>query len=221
MAAVICDRCGICCRKGGPALHIQDLPLIQQGAIRYSDMVTLRRGELAYDEARGEVVPLKQELIKLRGVLRGSWTCLFFMPAELSCRIYNSRPAECRALSCKDTSAIMDMYEKDRLTRHDVLTDDPETLAIIAAHEESCPYDIVAEIGPELQKSEEAKERLLETIQMDLSFRQVVSERTAIREADMDFLFGRPLAEVVNHLFGFKLSRDKERLVLAPVRKAV
>ncbi|MFV0421916.1 YkgJ family cysteine cluster protein [Oleidesulfovibrio sp.] len=216
-----CDRCGTCCRKGGPALHLQDLSLIQSGALRYADLVTLRRGELAYDEARGEVIPLQQELIKLRGALRGSWTCMFFMPAELGCRIYNSRLQECRALSCKDTSGILAMYEKDRLTRVDVLRDKPDLLALVAAHEESCPYDSLPELGPKMRGNKDAAEKMLEMVQLDLSFRQVVRERANIPEADMDFLFGRPLAETINRMYGLKVVRGNEGLELAPVRKAV
>lgn len=220
MTDTSCDRCGTCCRKGGPALHTQDLSLIQDGALRYADLVTLRRGELAYDEARGEVVPLRQELVKLRGALRGSWTCMFFMPAELGCRIYHSRPEECRALSCKDTSAILGMYEKDRLMRADALREKPDLLALISAHEESCSYEALPELGAKMRDDKDAADKMLELIQLDLSFRQVVRERTEIPEENMDFLFGRPLAETINLMYGLKVVRGSNGLMLTPVRKA-
>jgi len=215
---IICDRCGTCCRKGGPALHRQDMDLVRSGVIRPAHMVTLRRGEMAYDEARDEVIPLQEELVKLRGAVRGSWTCLFFMPAEIGCRIYNSRPAECRALSCKDTSAILGMYDKDRLTRRDILADNAELLSLVEAHEASCPYAPLAGLGPRLRSDEDAARRLLEAVRLDLSFREVVAERTSVPAEDMDFLFGRPLTETVHRMYGIRVQRRGDDLFLAPAQ---
>ncbi len=42
-----CDRCGTCCRQGGPALHIQDRHLVAPGFLGFDVLVTIRRGELA------------------------------------------------------------------------------------------------------------------------------------------------------------------------------
>ena len=42
-----CNRCGSCCKQGGPALHMQDLDLVLSGKLHFEDLITVRRGELA------------------------------------------------------------------------------------------------------------------------------------------------------------------------------
>ena len=39
-----CRRCGTCCEKGGPGLHVADMGLLEH--IPMKDVVCLRRGEL-------------------------------------------------------------------------------------------------------------------------------------------------------------------------------
>lgn len=51
-----CRRCGTCCIKGGPSLHREDLPLVEEGRIRVQDLVCIRSGEMAYDPRRGAAV---------------------------------------------------------------------------------------------------------------------------------------------------------------------
>ena len=68
-----CSRCGICCRKGGPALHHSEMELLE--ILPLKDLVCLRPGEPAFDPRFGMVHPLTAELIKIRG--KGdSWECL-------------------------------------------------------------------------------------------------------------------------------------------------
>ncbi|MEG6504119.1 YkgJ family cysteine cluster protein [Nitratidesulfovibrio sp. 1201_IL3209] len=166
-----CRGCGTCCRKGGPALHAQDLELFRAGHLAPEHCLTLRAGELARD-LDGELRPLERELVKLRPrqILRqsargGDWSCLFLNQADNRCSIYAHRPAECRALLCRDTWAIRTLHAVDRVTRLDVLAAWAEGVVeragvpggcadpgvpwadILAAHEERCGYGVLAPVG--------------------------------------------------------------------------
>ncbi|WP_035067064.1 YkgJ family cysteine cluster protein [Nitratidesulfovibrio termitidis] len=123
-ANVDCRGCGTCCRKGGPALHTEDLALFRAGHLAPEHCLTLRAGELAR-ELSGDLRPLERELVKLRPRMAardGDWSCLFLNQADSRCGVYAHRPAECRALLCRDTWAIQTLHAVDRVTRLDVLT---------------------------------------------------------------------------------------------------
>lgn len=122
-----CRGCGTCCRKGGPALHTQDLELFRAGHLAPEHCLTLRAGELAR-ELSGDLRPLERELVKLRprqilgqSARNGDWSCLFLNQSDSRCGVYAHRPAECRALLCRDTWAIKTLHAVDRVTRLDVL----------------------------------------------------------------------------------------------------
>lgn len=97
-----CRRCGICCLKGGPALHQEDLSLLEKVTIKRSQLVTLCVGELAFvPQPAAEInsssdpsdslslQPLSHEVIKIKwkGVpqayssTQNIWTCVFFQSA--------------------------------------------------------------------------------------------------------------------------------------------
>jgi len=184
-----CRGCGTCCRKGGPALHAEDLALFRAGHLAPEHCLTLREGELARD-LDGQLRPLERELVKLRPrqILRqsargGDWTCLFLNQSDNRCSVYAHRPAECRALLCRDTRAITALHGVDRVSRLDVLAAWAEgateragsaagaskadtALAgcanpgvpwadILAAHEERCGYAVLAPVGAALQRAAE------------------------------------------------------------------
>lgn len=198
-----CTRCGTCCAKGGPALHRDDLDLLERGVFGLKDLMTLRKGELVTDLS-GALVPLEQEIIKLRGRSETTWTCCFFNVVDRLCFIYGDRPAECRVLDCWDTDPLKAMHDKERITRADVLADNEELLQLVAVHEQKCDYFTLAELASRLDDDAEAREAFLEAVRFDIAFRNVVQEKARIPENQLIFLFGRPMAETV-HMFGLEI----------------
>jgi len=190
-----CRRCGACCLKGGPALHRADALLFDgPNALDLSLVVTLRAGEPAFDQVRGQVLPLESELLKLRG-RDGSWTCALYDAEARACGLYQRRPEECRTLSCQDTSALAAMYEQDRLTRRDLLPKGHAVLAVLAEHEALVPVPRIAPLAKLLraggQEALDAESELSQIARADRAFRKSLEERAGIGSEYHDFFFGR------------------------------
>ncbi len=189
-----CTRCGICCEKGGPSFHIQDRRLIEDGTIHTRYLYTIRKGELVHDNVQGHLKPADSDIIKIKGK-SPSWECVFFQKRDTSCRIYAHRPLECRLLKCWDTRDIEIVYEKDRLTRRDILAGIEGLWELVAGHEKQCGHDV---INRALQDSDgvfkkQARELIANAIQYDRAIRQLVLENGNVTPDMIDFLFGRPL----------------------------
>ncbi|WP_320170847.1 YkgJ family cysteine cluster protein [Maridesulfovibrio sp.] len=196
-----CKQCGTCCRKGGPALHKQDLPLLEEaGGIDITDIVTIRKGELAYNQPEGEVGPLQEEILKIKGA-GGTWSCKFLSPSTQVCRIYKNRPLECRKLFCGDTEPLLEIYNKDRISRRDLLPEGHPVLELIAEHDSKCSPERMAELAAEAiehwNKAENLKADLREILIYDKSIRDLVVEKTGLPAEAMDFFFGRSASIVL------------------------
>ncbi|WP_247648295.1 YkgJ family cysteine cluster protein [Pseudodesulfovibrio sp. zrk46] len=189
----ICKRCGECCRKGGPALHKEDMPLIEDGTIELANIVTLRPGERAYDQIAMSVRPLEAEILKIKG-RDGRWTCHFYSPEGCSCGIYESRPVECEKLFCGDIGPLRDIYNQDRLTRHDLLPEGHPLLELVEEHDAKCPPIGMEEIAKKAREGDaEAGRELKEMVTYDMEIRRLVVEKAGISQEMTEFLFGRPL----------------------------
>ncbi|MBW1822375.1 MAG: YkgJ family cysteine cluster protein [Deltaproteobacteria bacterium] len=197
-----CIRCGTCCKKGGPSFHFADKHLIDKGIILSKYLFTIRKGELAYDNVRQELLPLSSELIKLKGK-NDSSTCIFFNEGEKKCEIYKNRPVECKALKCWDTREIEKIYSKNRLTRKDLLFDVEGLWELVNDHQSRCSYEKIKKM---LQKQDDSnndiQKEILEIIRYDTQIRHLVVEKGGMDSEILDFLFGRPLTLTIKS-FGF------------------
>lgn len=188
-----CKRCGDCCRNGGPALHSEDIPLIREGTIPLSDIVTLRKGERAFDQPTQAVTQLSEEILKIKG-RDSTWTCTYFSPAGNTCGVYATRPAECRILFCGDVEPLKAMYQKDRLTRTSLLPEGHPLLELISEHDAKCDPLRMEELGKAAREGDvEAGQDLKEMVVFDMEIRRLVPERTGMDREMNEFLFGRPL----------------------------
>ncbi len=193
-----CRCCGTCCVRGGPAFHGEDRPLIEKGIIPIRYLYTIRKGELVNDPIRGALLPVNSEVIKIKGKT-DSRICTFFDERTLRCRIYAERPLECRLLKCWDTAAIESMYERDRLSRRDLLAGVAGLWDLLVEHERRCSYDGLAKRVARLKQSPH-KSRVGdfgEIVAYDRQVRQLAVERGLLEPEKLDFLFGRPLDQTM------------------------
>jgi Uncharacterised protein family (UPF0153). len=188
-----CKRCGDCCRNGGPALHRQDLPLIEDGTIPLADIVTLRPGERAYDQPAQSILPLTAEILKIKG-RDNTWTCKYYSPEGRACGMYDKRPVECVMLFCGDIEPIAAMYDKDRLTRADLLPAGHPLLELVTEHDAKCSPQAMEETAKKARDGDtDAGQALKEMVVFDMEVRRMVAEKTGTSSDFNEFLFGRPL----------------------------
>lgn len=213
---LVCQRCGTCCKAGGPALHREDRDLVASGKIPLKDLYTIRKGELARDNVQGTLQPVTSELIKIKGV-GCSWTCCYYGPESKGCTIYEDRPLECRVLNCRDTAAIEAIYDRQRLTRKDLLDAVPHLWDLVEGHEEKCSYRVLAEMAARLKKgpNQAAADNLVEMVGYDAHLRELITEKGRPDPALLDFLFGRPLTDTLPG-FGLQSYQKGGKLVITP-----
>jgi hypothetical protein len=201
-SSVPCQRCGTCCRNGGPAFHAEDRHLIESGRIPPPRLVTLRAGEPVRDNVRDRRTVADADIIKLREI-DGRRQCVCYDPAA-GCAIYPDRPLECRVLDCRNTGPITDLYQKDRLTRRDLFSGLPDLWRLIRDHQDHCDYGRIRRTVEALAGTEReaALSRLSAMLEMDQMVR-TQPVRNGLVPADWtDLLFGRPLSRT---LLGFGL----------------
>ena len=201
-----CIRCGTCCEKGGPAFHREDRFLIDTGRIHTRFLYTIRAGEMVRDDVRGVAGPAPSEIIKIKG-RAGTWACVFYDPEKKACAVYDQRPLECRLLKCWDTGDLERAYERDRLTRQDLIGGIAGLWDLVADHEQRCAYRLLqthidALGGP---RRKDAIAAVIAMVRYDREIRRLVMEKGGIEAGMTDFIFGRPLAETLQP-FGYKIA---------------
>ena len=196
--------------KGGPSFHYTDKELIDNGSIQASNLYTIRKGELAHDNVKGGLIHVPSDIIKIKGK-NNSWACFFYNINGNSCEIYNSRPAECRLLECRNTEAIKEIYSQERLTRKDLLSKVEGLWSLIDDHQKHCSYDKLKELVHELKErnNDEALKETIDIIKYDHNLRTVIVEKSGIDSLITDFLFGRPLIETIK-MFDLKVQTINE-----------
>lgn len=193
-----CRRCGTCCRQGGPALHGPDLKLIRTGQLQLDDLITVRRGELAFQPLGTCPEPVHHEFLKLAGQ-GGTWCCAFYDENTNGCRRYHHRPMACSVLDCTDTGPLLDLAGQDLLTRYDCLFTNDPLLPLIHEHEQTCPCPDLEAIGRELEQSETTSPLadLEAAVSRDLAFRSRIAASHRLSLARELFAFGRPLFQLL------------------------
>jgi Fe-S-cluster containining protein len=194
-ASAACRRCGRCCRLGGPALHVADLPLVRAGRLPLAALVTLRRGEPVADNVAGRVGPSPAELVKLRPA-PGGRACLYYRDPP-ACAVHDASPLECRTLFCDAPEALAALYDKDRLTRADILA--PGPLAELCAHHEAetdLPR-LAAVCRAAAAGDEAAREAARAALRFDAAMRELLPARLGVAPETLPFHLGRPLEQAL------------------------
>lgn len=213
-----CQRCGICCRKGGPGLHLEDRPLVDSGKIPLKHLLTIRQGEPAFDNVAGHIAPAVTDILIVKGIHENASDCVFYDRSQKGCTIYDHRPVECQALECWDTREIESIYNSRRLTRRHLLSKVQGLWELVEDHQDRCDYAYVAELAARISRSrqvKEAAEELLELIRYDRHLRDVTLERAVLDPEMLTFLFGRPLSFTIK-LFKLQMKKTAQGMVLEP-----
>lgn len=196
-----CQRCGTCCKNGGPILHREDLALVRKGIFSLHHLVTIRKGEPAFNPFTGKVEPASREMLKIAGK-GASWECIFYDADRSACIIHADRPLECRLLQCWDTKKIEEVSGRDCLVRFDLVEDQDPIRDYMKRQEEKCSYaktlpllDNLSSPAPE----ETTMEELTGIMRQDLLLRdQAVSAFRLSLQQEL-FYFGRPLFQSLQH----------------------
>ncbi len=211
-----CIRCGTCCMKGGPSLHLDDTPLFADAILKIAHVYTLRKGETVrnIDDA---LMTLEHEIIKIKGQGE-TWTCMFYDDDQSGCKIYEHRPIECRALKCWDVREFKGVMARPYLQRRDLLNPGDGILKIIDAHEQRCAYDTLHSAAQELCRpdSEKAAEKTLDLLKYDNHMRPLLADKLNMTPSDMDFFFGRPLTTTIR-MFGLCVEQEGDTFMLKPM----
>jgi len=188
-----CRRCGVCCRKGGPTLHGEDLALVRAGHLPLANLITIRRGELAHNPLTDRIEPVTRELVKIRGA-GNEWCCCYYDAATKGCSIYGNRPVACGVLKCWQPEESLALVGRDLLSRLDILAGDDPLRSLVLEHERLCPCPDMGEVEKSLASQGENCLRSLERqVNIDLAFRDRVVEKQRLPLTLETFLFGRPL----------------------------
>jgi hypothetical protein len=116
---------------------------------------------------------------------------------------------------CWDTSASEAIYDKNRLTREDLLGGMEGLWGLIEDHETRCSYSEVRMLVDSLAGVNRARsaDRILGMVKYDRHLRLVAIDKAGLGPEMTDFLFGRPLTETIR-LFGVKVRNEGGKIIL-------
>jgi Fe-S-cluster containining protein len=205
----VCLRCGECCVKSSPTLMAGDMHLFQNDVLSWTEIYTLRRGEMALSPRTGEVVAVEVERLKLKEH-SGAGHCLYYVTDPNRCLIYEQRPEQCREQLCNLSEAARPAAAEGFLTREDIFGQHPELWDLISAHEQRCGIDRLAGLLQDLAEDKpEASEALFDLLHFDHYLRQMLLKDWEIPPGALDFLLGRPLTQVIRQ-FGLKATMTSD-----------
>lgn len=208
-----CKRCGTCCSKGGPALHKEDMPLLEKGILPFKRLITIRQGELVHKPHESEPVAAKCELVKISGTGK-DWQCFYFSREDNGCMMYAERPLACRKLQCWDTVAVEELVEKDTLSRFDIVSADAPVSAFMHEMEAHCPCPDMEKVRQAIAGRETLdKDALEKLVNDDIAIRSTAISKLNITLAEELFYFGRPVFQLLQQL-GVNVVEREGRLLL-------
>jgi len=198
-----CKRCGVCCQKGGPALHYEDKALIKKGVIDLDCLYTIRKGEWVYNNVMECTESAASDIVKIKGQthLNGlnAATCCFFNGETNRCGIYANRPLECRVLKCWDVRESVQIYQLNRLTRKDIIGHIKGLWELVQDHQSQCSYtqfrELLIKTGSPPKSDGQRRKMIDRMIGYDKHLRALMIQKNYLKENSLDFIFGRPLAE--------------------------
>ena len=205
----VCVQCGECCRKGSPALQVEDLDILKQGKIPWKELVTLRRGEPAHSPFEDKIFFLMDDRIKFRS-RPGSTECIFLDSENDRCGIYSNRPVQCRAQACWDPAEANALAKQPYLTRKDLFSQVGVLMKILEEHHSRFSFEKLSDACERLRAGgEKTAEELLELLAQEDHYRHFFAEKFNIPEDNLELVFGRSLADLMP-LFSMKVVTEPD-----------
>jgi len=193
---------------------------VSGGYLPMEDLITIRRGELAYNPLSGTIEPVLSELVKIRGTSQ-EWCCCYYEPASKGCSIYGNRPLACGVLKCWQPEETLALVGKDLLSRLDILDDDDPLRPLVLEHERLCPCPDMRDVEKTLsEQADNILQSLEDKVNTDLAFRDRVVKKFNPPLSLELFLFGRPLFQLLQ-AFGVAVSESPQGLKLIMRRKFI
>ena len=205
-----CLRCGECCRLGSPSLHLEDAERLARGLISFRQIYTLRRGEPVRLNIEAKLGTLPSELIKFKEDQEKGY-CRFYSENQNSCGIYENRPLQCRFQQCWNPEALEKLWQEQKLTRRDILENDQDLMELLEIHDERCNPERLNHLFIQLHNTRDMTvlDQVLEMLRQDVAIRSLATTKLNRDEEELDFLLGRPLAEIVRP-YGFRVEMDQD-----------
>jgi Fe-S-cluster containining protein len=210
-----CLHCGDCCRRGSPTLMNEDLPSLRKGILRRMDLITLREGELGFDNNTRELLLLEEERIKIKEK-PGTRECLFWDSATKNCTIYEDRPIQCRVMECWNPDYFSRLKSQYYLSRKELLNPDDPLVPVIETHNNRCSLSLLQKALTRAKRGfADAQDEALDILFFDDHLRSHLQEAQGIAREHQLFLFGRPISDLIAS-FGFSIKENPNgRLILA------
>lgn len=180
-------------------LHYQDLAILRASHAIFPRLMTIRKGEPAYNPVRERVEPAEIEMVKVKG--NGTtWSCAFYREEDSSCDIYENRFLECRLLSCWDPRDVLGIIGKETIRRVDVINPDDPILEMIELHEKQCSLESIGELIGALSgvgSRERAVGKLVSLVKADRALRSRAFRDLGLKREYEWFIFGRPIVDIL------------------------
>lgn len=210
-----CIRCGTCCGNAGPTLYAGDEGLLRDRLLAPSQLRTHRAGEEVYSHWTARRVVLERECVMVASAPGGE--CALLDRAGNECRIYEHRPAQCKAQKCWDTADANQVMGWPSLTREQLLGDGHPVAATVVEHEQECSVTSLRQAVEAMTGGGEDSD-VVSLIRRDREIRERLLRRRQASQDAMPFFLGRPL-EVVLPSLGHQLVTGWDRgLSLRPFK---
>ena len=205
-----CLGCGECCRLGSPSLHLEDAGLLARGLISTRQIYTLRRGEPVRLNIEAKLGTLPSELIKFKEDQEKGY-CRFYSESQKNCGIYENRPLQCRLQQCWNPEVLEKLWQEQKLTRRDILENDQDLVELLELHDERCDPERLNHLFIQLHNTRDMTvlDQVLEMLRQDVAIRSLATTKLNRHEEELDFLLGRPLAEIARS-YGFRVEMDQD-----------
>ena len=194
-----CERCGTCCKKGGPALHDEDKKLLEQKYIDRESLITIRKGEPIFSLGEKKAEWAENEIVKLKGI-SAEWTCIYYEPGTSTCSNYQHRPLECNLLKCWDTAELEAIVGKKLLNRVNIISENEAVMNYILRHEKECSLKVLSQLNRKSQVTIDNNllAELTKLVNKDLAIRsEVLSDLNLTLDLEL-FYFGRPVFKILS-----------------------